>query len=283
MGNQEKIKEALCRIDKGLEAINTDGDWLKFITFQSAFYNYSFGNTMLIYMQNPEATFVKGFKAWNKLGRYVKKGETGIAILAPCFRKEEADKEEVKDSEKRIISGFRIAYVFDLAQTAGDDSQIPALVKGLSGNGEWEEEVYGKIKDYISAKQPFEEVEGTAAKGGYSPETGRIRVRSDMDYVQKIKTIIHEYAHCIDFSLNPDIEISRNKRELVAESCAYIVSSRMGIDTAGYSIGYLKTWLKDKAEMKEIADTVQKVSAVIIDELAGVLGPAVFDLQEEPE
>ena len=280
MGSQEKIKEALNRIEEGLDAINTDEDWLRFITFQSSFYNYSFGNTMLIYMQNPEATYVKGYKAWNKLGRYVKKGETGIAILAPCFKKK--DKEE-EDKEDRIISGFRVAYVFDLAQTDGDDSQLPVLVKGLSGDEEREKEVYEKIKEYISSRQPFEEVRGTAAKGSYSPETGRIRVRSDMDHVQKIKTIIHEYAHCIDFALNPDKDISRHKRELIAESGAYIVSLCLGIDTAGYSMGYLNTWLKDRKEMKEIADTVQKISLTIISELAGVLGPAYFGLQEEPE
>lgn len=282
MSSQEKIKEALCRIDEGLDAINSDEDWLRFITFQSSFYNYSFGNTMLIYLQNPEATYVKGYKAWNKLGRYVKKGETGIAILAPCFKKREADKEETGDGEERIISGFRVAYVFDLAQTDGDDSQLPVLVKGLSGDGEQEKEVYEKIKEYISSKLPIEEVVGTAAKGSYSPETGRIRVRSDMDHVQKIKTIIHEYAHCIDFTLNPDKKISRNKRELVAESSAYIVASCLGIDTAGYSMGYMRTWLKDRKELKEIANTVQKVSSAIIDELAGVLGTAYFDLQEEP-
>ena len=83
MSNQEKIKEALERIDNGLATINSAEDWLRFLKFQSLFYNYSFGNTMLIYLQNPEATFVKGFKAGNKLWRYVRKGEKGIAIIAP--------------------------------------------------------------------------------------------------------------------------------------------------------------------------------------------------------
>ena len=79
--SNEKIKDALERIDTGIANINTDEDWLKFLKFQSSFYNYSFRNTMLIYVQNPEATFVKGFKAWNKLGRYVKRGEKDIAIV----------------------------------------------------------------------------------------------------------------------------------------------------------------------------------------------------------
>lgn len=290
MSNQEKIKEALCRIDEGLDAINSDEDWLRFLLFQSSFYNYSFGNTMLIYMQNPEATYVKGYKAWNKLGRYVRKGEKGIAILAPCFQKvtkcKEAEEQaayldEAGGKEERRPDGFRVAYLYDISQTEGSDEQLPVLVRGLSGNGEQEKGIYEKLKAYISTKQPVEEVAGSASKGSYSVETGVIRVRSDMEYAQKIKTILHEYAHHTDFFLHPDRKISRNKRELVAESVAFVVSLRLGMDTSSYSIGYLKTWLKDRGELKEIADCVQKVASAIISELAGSFDPAFSCLQEE--
>ncbi len=72
--NQEKIKEALENIEKGLATINTNEDWLQFLSFQAQFYNYSFGNAILIYLQSGgQATYVKGYKSWNKLGRYVKK------------------------------------------------------------------------------------------------------------------------------------------------------------------------------------------------------------------
>ena len=47
--NQEKIKAALNRIEDSLQAINTDKDWINFLCFQAQFYNYSFGNAMLIY------------------------------------------------------------------------------------------------------------------------------------------------------------------------------------------------------------------------------------------
>ncbi|MCB5287917.1 MAG: ssDNA-binding domain-containing protein, partial [Candidatus Cloacimonetes bacterium] len=123
--NQEKIKAALERIDTGLATINTDEDWCKYLAFQSLFYNYSAGNAMLIYAQNPEASYVRGYKSWNQLGRYVKKGSKGLAILAPCFRKTETFKEpdnksQYQDAEgekvtKREIGGFRIAYVYDIA------------------------------------------------------------------------------------------------------------------------------------------------------------------------
>jgi hypothetical protein len=289
--NQEKIKAALERIDNGLAAINTDEDWLQYLAFQSLFYNYSFRNAMLIYSQNSEASYVKGYKAWNKLDRYVKKGSKGLAILAPCFRKIETfkepdDKSEYQDSKgekitKREIGGFRIVYVYDIVDTDGSDEHLPVLVKGLSGNDEELKEIYEKLHSIISLDHQIVDVHGTSSKGSYNLDTGVIRIRSDLQYLQKIKTIIHEYAHAIDFSMNPESDLSRNKRELVAESAAFVVSMRLGLDTSAYSMGYINSWLKDKGELKIIANTVQKVSHSIINKLAESSDSAFFNLEEE--
>lgn len=291
--NQEKIQAALDRIEEGLATINTDEDWLHFLAFQSLFYNYSFRNAMLIYLQNPEASYVKGFKAWNELGRYVKKGAKGLAILAPCYRKvedfkEPENKSEYQDSEgekvmKKVISGFRVAYVFDIADTDGSDEYLPILVKGLAGNSEQQKEIYEKLKAFISTEHPVQEVTGTASKGSYNLATGVISVRADVEYLQKIKTVLHEYAHSIDFAMHPEEDISRNRRELIAESVAYVVSMRLGLDTSRYSVSYIKSWLKDKDELKIVADTVQKVAAKIINSLAESSDSAFADLREESE
>lgn len=276
--NQEKIKAALERIDNGLEAINTDEDWIQYLAFLSQFYTYSAGNAMLINLQAPEASYVKGYRAWNQLGRYVKKGSKGIAILAPCFRKTETfkepdDKSHYQDAEgekvtKREIGGFRIAYVYDIADTDGSDENLPVLVKGLSGNDEELKVIYEKLHTIISLDHQIEDVHGTASKGSYNLDTRVISIRSDLEYLQKIKTILHEYAHAVDFSMHPKPDVDRNQRELVAESVAFVVSTRLGLDTSKYSIGYIKSWLKDKDELKIIANTVQKISHKIINELA---------------
>lgn len=291
--NQEKIKAALNRIDQGLATINTDEDWLKFLSFQAQFYNYSFGNAMLIFSQNPNATYVKGYKAWNQLGRYVKKGGKGLAILAPCIRKMEVFKEpenrnlyhdeEAEKEIRKVVSGFRIAYVYDIADTDGSDEYLPVLVKGLAGNSEEEKAIYEKLLSFISTEHTVKEVTGTASKGSYNLETGVICVRADLEYLQKIKTILHEYAHAIDFKMHPEPDVSRNRRELIAESVAFVVGMRLGLDTSSYSMGYIKSWLKDTEELKIIADTVQKVSARIINNLAGSSDSAFSDLREEQE
>lgn len=132
-------------------------------------------------------------------------------------------------------------------------------------------------------EHPVQEVTGTASKGSYNLETGVICVRSDVEYLQKIKTILHEYAHSIDFAMHPGQDISRNRRELVAESVAFVVSLRLGLDTSRYSMGYIKSWLKDKDELKIVADAVQKVAARIINNLAESSDSAFSMMREESE
>ena len=291
--NQEKIKAALNRIEDCLATINTDEDWLKFLSFQAQFYNYSFGNAMLIFSQNPNATYVKGYKAWNKLGRYVKRGSKGLAILAPCIRKVEVFKElenknlyhdeEAEKEIRKVVSGFRIAYVYDIADTDGDDSMLPVLVTGLAGNGEQEKEIYERLLNVISQEHCVQEVSGTASKGSFNLETEVISIRGDLEYLQKIKTLLHEYAHLLDFKMHPEDDISRNRRELIAESVAFIVSLRLGLDTSRYSMSYIKSWLKDKEELKIIADSVQKIAYTIITELAESSDSAFSMLKEESE
>lgn len=273
---QEKIKAALEQIEEGLAAIDTDKDWLQFLTFQSRFYSYSIGNTMLIYRQNPQASFVKGYRAWNDLARYVKKGSKGIAILAPCVRKAKAEddivdrlncKNDADEKDKKVVAGFRIAYVYDIADTAGSDEFLPVLVKGMAGNSDRERDIYEKLRDVISQEHLVLEVIGMASKGAYNLETGFISINVDYDYLQRIETLLHEYAHAVDFTMNPGEDIKKNVRELVAESVAFVVMQYMGFDTSSYSIGYIKSWMKDAEELKTVAATVQKIAYRIIDKL----------------
>ena len=293
MSNADKIKAALERIEQGLATINTDEDWISFLRFQSLFYQYSFGNTIMIFLQNPEATYVMGYKAWNKLGRYVRKGSKGLAILAPCIKKVEVFKEPENRSEyhdqegeketKKVLSGFRIAYVYDIADTDGSDEMLPVLVKGLSGNSESEREIFIRLMKVISKEFVVQEITGTASKGSYNLETGIITVRSDLEYLQRIKTLLHETAHAYDFKMNPEEDIPRNRRELIAESVAMVVSMRLGLDTSSYSLSYIQSWLKNKEELKTIADTVQKVSYKIINMLAESEDSAFSNLMESED
>ena len=86
--------------------------------------------------------------------------------------------------------------------------------------------------------------------------------------MQRIKTLLHEYTHAVDFTMNPGEDIKKNVRELVAESVAFVVMQYMGFDTSSYSIGYIKSWMKDAEELKTVAAIVQKIACRIIDKLS---------------
>ena len=77
------------------------------------FHRYSLHNVMLIASQKPNASYVAGFRTWNELGRFVKKGEKGILILAPIVRRKPENEEENREDVSASIVGFRAAYVFD--------------------------------------------------------------------------------------------------------------------------------------------------------------------------
>ncbi len=94
---KDKVKSAFEQISEAIENINSDEDWLQYLEFNSRFYHYSARNILLIYMQKPDASFVKGYKAWHELDRYVKKGAKGIAILAPCIKKVKASEDSKVD------------------------------------------------------------------------------------------------------------------------------------------------------------------------------------------
>ena len=81
--------------------------------------------------------------------------------------------------------------------------------------------------------------------------------------------------------MNPDLTTPRNKRELIAESCAFVICLRLGIDTSSYSFSYLKSWMKDPKELGEVADCVQKIASKVINELAEIDDFAFSYLVEE--
>ena len=246
-----------------------------------------------IYIQRPDATYVKGYKAWNQIGRHVVKGAKGIGILCPCIRKIEVIKEPLdtnvyndKEAEKeikKVISGFRMGYVYDLSDTAGDDSQLPVLVTGLLSSTDEEKALYESLISYVSKEYCVQECDCGSSKGSYNLETHVISINNKIEYRQKIKTLLHEYSHALDFKMHPDDDIPRNKRELIAESTAFVVCLRLGVDTSSYSFSYLKSWLKEPDELKEIADSVQKISYEIINGLAGSSDSAFLNLKEESE
>ena len=79
--------------------------WTAFLTTAARLYKYPYNEQLMIYMQRPEATACAEYDFWNeKMGRYVRRGSTGIALID--------------------ASGYkpRLKYVFDVSDTGGKEN-----------------------------------------------------------------------------------------------------------------------------------------------------------------
>ena len=260
------IHQALTLLEKGIDNISNNQEWQRFLTFQSKFYNYSFQNTLLIYSQKPNSTYVAGFNSWKKLGRYVKKGEKSIKIFAPLRYKVEKDSldNDRLQQETYILSGFRLVNVFDLSQTTGDDSALPVLITGLSEYFPSDIELYHQLQTKLDIT--VTERADIAANGQYHLLTNEIAIKSSLHPVQKIKTLIHEYAHHIHLSHFFNDE-KKSERELIAESVAFVACQHLNIDSSDYSFPYLRTWLDEPKQLKQLGDKISKIAAMVIEKL----------------
>jgi antirestriction protein ArdC len=267
------VQNALQQIEQGLDSISTNEEWLRFLSFQSYFYNYSLNNTLLIYFQKPDARYVCGYNAWRQMNRYVRRGEKGIKILAPCRYKVEREEPDVTVDDIYVIRGFTIVNVFDISQTDGDNSMIPVVVRGLSDESGAAADLYNALfNDIINI--PVHESVTLSSKGCYSPHAQEIFIRSDLSDIQRVKTLIHEFAHHLHHTKYDEQE-SRSLGEVIAESTAFVVCSFLGLDTSEYSIPYIKTWGKDTKQLKTVGVKIQMIASDIIGRIEQNTAPVI--------
>ncbi len=259
MTHADHRSEALDRLREGILALTTSDQWRRHLDCQSRFHRYSFGNVVLIDSQRPESSRVAGFRAWRALDRRVRRGEKAIWILAPMRFREETTDEDASDA--RVVCGFKPVPVFDISQTEG--TELPVVCHTLSGEGPyiWIDRLSaaaGRIGYSIRwAELP------DGLNGDCSFDRRRIRVEVRNSAAQQVKTLAHELAHALLHQGQTD----RRLAELEAESTAYVVCRRLGLDTGLYSFGYVAIW----AGGGEAAVTGLKASGANIQRAAATL------------
>lgn len=284
--NKDRLKEIIDSIEKGIKEVFESGRYTEYLQVMSRFHNYSFNNTMLIYMQKPDATLVAGFNKWkDKFERNVNKGEKGIKIIAPTPYKKKIEKdvldpdtklpmrdengEIIKEEKEVSIPSFRPVTVFDVSQTSG--KELPTLASDLNGKVE----NFDMLKEAISRSAPvpisFKPLRSDT-DGYFSPKRQEIVIREGMGEVQTVCAMIHESAHAKlhNPAYIPETDdkskLSRSDEEVQAESIAYTVCAYFGIETGENSFGYLASWSQNKElkELKESLDVINKTSSELI-------------------
>ncbi len=207
--NRERLQEITAGIEQGIKELFESEKYMRYLSVMSKFHRYSVNNTMLIYMQRPDATLVDGFQKWkNQFERHVKKGEHGITIIAPTpYKKKieemkrdpdthapilDANGKAVMEEKEIEIPMFRPVKVFDVSQT--DGKPLPELASSLSGTVPHYEAFLEALRR--SAPVPIEFEPMDENKDGYfSSDQQRIAIREGMSEVQTISAAVHEVAH----------------------------------------------------------------------------------------
>ena len=294
--NRERLQQITAGIEQGIKELFESEKYMRYLSVMSRFHRYSVNNTLLIYMQKPDATLVAGYNKWkNQFERHVKRGEHGITIIAPTpFKKKieeqkldpdtkapilDAEGKAVMEEREVEIPMFRPVKVFDVSQT--DGKPLPELASTLSGNVQNYEAFMEALRR--SAPVPLS-VEPMAANmdGFFSPDQQRIAIRAGMSEVQTVSAAVHEIAHSKLHNYakaqeeaaragdkEPPKKKDRNTEEVEAESISYAVCQYYGIQTSENSFGYIANWSQGKElpELRASLETINKAAGELIADI----------------
>jgi antirestriction protein ArdC len=255
--NADDLKKLTTESLKELAALLEQGRSERLITLlktMGRFHRYSLHNVFLIVAQRPSATRVAGFHTWRTIGRFVRKGEKGIAILAPIVRRR---REETQDDESQVVVGFRAAYVFDVEQTDGAPLPQTAEVTGDPG------EHMAALKRAIAARGiSVEYADDLGGALGLSCG-GRIRVLNGLSAASEFAVLAHEFAHEL-LHRSGDRPESRDTRELEAEAVAFIVGQAVGLEASEAARDYIQLYRGDATALAASLDRIQRTASSIL-------------------
>jgi antirestriction protein ArdC len=262
----EQIKEITERATEQLVAALNAGHSETLTGYLKAigrFHRYSLHNVMLIASQKPNATYVAGFRTWNELGRFVKKGEKGILILAPIVRRKPESNDDEQDSPT-AIAGFRAAYVFDLSQT--DGKELPHIGT-VQGNPQEHAE---RLRSFAAAQRIAVEYSEHIAPARGVSSGGKITLLPCQPPAEEFSTLAHELAHELLHRGDRRSSTSRQIRETEAEATAFVVCCAIGLETGSAASDYIQLWNGDAQLLTEslayIRQAASQMLAVLTDE-----------------
>ena len=294
--SKDRMREIVDSIENGIKELFESDKYQQYLSTMSRFHRYSVNNTMLIYMQRPDATHVAGFNKWrDQFGRNVLKGEKGIRIIAPTpYKKKvkeiktdpetnapilDADGKAIIEEKEIRIPMFKVVSVFDVSQTAG--KPLPQLAADLSGNVQQYEVFMEALRRASPVPMEIKPV-ARDTDGFFSIKAQSITIRAGMSEVQTVCAAVHEIAHAKlhDYEHMTELaddgetilvpgEKSRNTEEVEAESISYAVCQYYGIETGENSFGYIASWSQGK-ELKELRatlETINKTSGTLISDI----------------
>ena len=290
-GREAKVAAAMELLEEGVSGILDSGSFRDYLRFMAAFHRYSPNNSLLIYLQRPDATRVAGYKRWRDLGRQVRRGEEGLRIFAPRFRKVRRDEggeagadadasPDPEDGEKaRVLSGFKVGKVFALEQTDPGPGAPPlpsaptpgAVDSGRAGEADAAARLEAGLQRLLAGERVrVREADLDGRYGQYSRRKKEITLRRAMPPVERASTLCHEAVHhLLHAQRSGATDDTKATLEVEAEGAAFAVFSYFGLDTGAFSFAYVANFAGRTEVLRAALKNVQAVAHRIISSVEG--------------
>jgi len=264
MKRNEVLKVARDAFDQLVKDVDAGkSDTLKaYLKTMGRFHRYSVGNAILIHLQKPEATHVARFRAWQRFGRHVRKGEHGIAIMAPivyCRKVRRDGSDNGEDADDEAVSTFKTAYVFDISQTEG--KPLPEFARAQGNPGVYLERLERFISDRgieLERSDSLKIAEGVSI-------SGTILLKASLAPAEEFSVLVHEAAHELMHYDQLTKPKDKTVREAEAEAVAYVVCEGIGLDANTASSDYIQLYNGDKKTLMQSLERIQRTAAEILE------------------
>jgi hypothetical protein len=241
-----------------------------YLAAMGRFHKYSLGNVLRITAQKPDARHVAGFHTWRRLGRVVRKGERGIAILSPIVLREHRNKDASKKGPKEqdqvpkpagIVDStvaFRGAYVFDISQT--DGKPLPEFARVTGDPGLW----IDRLTSFVKAQGIELEYSTRIAPAHGVSSLGKITLLPGLSPAETFSTLVHELTHELMHDRQERVQTNKTVRETEAEAVAFVVCQAAGLDVNSAASDYIQLWDGDQKTLKSSLERIRAAAVEII-------------------
>jgi DNA primase len=290
---QRQVAELHDRADVQIRSLVTGEDWAAWLRLAARLPGLGFTNVLLVAAQRPSSTVVAGYRAWQVQGRQVRNGEPGIQVLAEPrapsgkFGSSRPARTETPDRDGNRDQEERLTYVWDIVQTQGHPSDDSAALPAAAGTppGLWD------ALTWLARREGF-----AVGRGLSDPRpaltdwsTRCIRIRPDLEPPEAAQALIHELGHVLAHGRRPhqrgdSTAGCRGTQKIEADSVAFIVAIRLGLDTSGYSWPYVASWAgsDQRARPQETVRATGTRIAAAANTITAHLDIAVFGRPTQP-
>jgi len=218
------------------------------------FFWLSFGNILLISTQRPAARQVAGFKAWNELGRQVRRGEKGIMIFAPILSESRHTENGDAQTEPQLL-GFRPVRVWDIDQTEGEAAEISNIVNPDLAD------VLTKLMEFAASQEIEIEHSEKTAPAKSTSFRGVIRLLPDMQAEETVFALVRELAIQLLYETQRRSFVTREVIRKEAQAVIFVVGHALGLMSEPESIELYQGNLSLFSESLEV---IKRTASIIL-------------------